>query len=238
MSAPTGAYSSQRPLVGPTGKTGTKVKGYKVGQVQNFDPMQMELYQRLHENVAPDSFTARLAAGDQSLFQDLERPALRQFGELQGNIASRFSGLGSGARRSSGFQNTMGQEGSNFAQTLQANRLNMRQQALRELMSMSGDLLAQKPYETTLTPKGPKGPSGFQKALPYIGGAVGGFFGGPQGALMGFQGGTALAGGGQSNFSGMSGLPTSWGGLGRSGGQFSSASANNSLNFANSFMPG
>ena len=52
----------------------------------------------------------------------MEAPALKQFSGLQGNLASRFSGMGSGARRSSGFQNTSNQAASDFAQQLQANK--------------------------------------------------------------------------------------------------------------------
>ena len=61
---------------------------------QQFTPEQMQLFQQLFGNVGPDSFTSRLAGGDQSAFEDIERPALQQFAGLQGQTASRFSGMG------------------------------------------------------------------------------------------------------------------------------------------------
>ena len=57
--------------------------------------------------------------GSPETWQQLEAPALRQFGELQGSLASRFSGMGSGARRSSGFQNTVSGAGADLAERLQ-----------------------------------------------------------------------------------------------------------------------
>lgn len=123
--------------------------GYR--QVQQFTPEQMDLFRRLFGQVGPESFSGRLASGDQSQFAQLEAPALKQFSGLQGNIASRFSGLGSGARHSSGFQNTINQAGSDFAQQLQSQRMGLQRQAMQDLMGMSGQLLGQQPY--SLIPK-------------------------------------------------------------------------------------
>ena len=150
-----------------SGKMGNKIPhGYKSGQIQQFTPEQMGLFQQMFGQVGPDSYLSKLAGGDQDTFNQIEAPAMRQFGELQGNIASRFSGMGGGARRSSGFQNTMNQAGSDFAQQLQSNRQSMRQQAIRELMGLSGQLLGQRPYEQFLTKKQPS----FMQSL---GGALG-----------------------------------------------------------------
>lgn len=128
-------------------------KGYRKGQITQYTPEQMGLFGALFSHLGPDSFINRLASGDQSMFEQLEAPALKQFGELQGNIASRFSGMGSGARRSSGFQNTMNQASSDFAQALQSQRLQLRNQALQDLFGMSEKLLGQRPYEKTLIKK-------------------------------------------------------------------------------------
>lgn len=145
---------------GPTGlnpgstATGNQIpKGYQYGQLQQFTPEQMQLFSQLFSHVGPGSFLSRLSSGDESLFQDIERPALRQFGELQGNIASRFSGMGAGARRSSGFQNTQSAAASQLAQDLQAQRLGLQRQALQDLMGMSSSLLGQRPYENFLVEK-------------------------------------------------------------------------------------
>lgn len=136
---------------GPTGK----VAGYKVGQIQQFTPEQMDLFRRMFSNIGPDSYLSRLAGGDESLFAEMEAPALRQFSGLQGNIASKFSGMGAGARHSSGFQNTMNQASSDFSQDLQSRRQDLQRQAIRDLMGIGNDLLSQRPYEQFLHEKEP-----------------------------------------------------------------------------------
>ena len=129
-------------------------KGYKQGQMQNFTPEQMQLFQQMFSQISPDSYTSKLAGGDESMFQEMEAPALRQFSELQGGLASRFSGMGGlGARKSSGFQNTMNSAASNFAQDLQGRRQELQRNAIKDLMGMSSELLGQRPYERTMTEK-------------------------------------------------------------------------------------
>lgn len=205
---------------GPAG-TGRNIipKGYSQGQLGQFTPEQQQLFQHLFSNVGPESFTSKLAGGDQSQFEQMEAPALRQFGQLQQNIANRFSGRGSGARRSSAFQNEMSGATSDFAQKLQANRLGLQQNALQQLMEMSNMLLGQRPYENFLIEKQKK-QSGLAKAfgigLPALGAIGGGIFGGPAGAALGGQLGGSLASGfsgspSQSNYSGIGSLPTKWG---------------------------
>lgn len=140
--------------MGATGAPmGPKVSGYEQLQVPSFSPEQMQLFKSLFSQVSPTSHLGKLAGGDQSYFGQLEAPALRQFGELQGNIASRFSGMGSGARRSSGFQNTINSAGIDLAERLQSQRLGLQQQAIRDLMGLSNQLLSQRPYENYFLPK-------------------------------------------------------------------------------------
>ena len=186
----TGSLAGSRPSPAPM--AGTKLGGgYKQGQMQQFTPEQMQLFQSLFSQVGPDSFTSRLAGGDQDIFNQIEQPAMRQFGELQGGLASRFSGMGSmGARRSSGFQNTMNQAGSNFAQDLQSQRQSLQRQAIQDLMGMSQSLLGQKPYENFAI--APQQKQSFLSRLlggaAPMAGALGGFaLGGPSGAMMGGQ---------------------------------------------------
>jgi len=119
-------------------------KGYN--KFQQFTPEQMELFQQLFSHIAPGSYLSKLAGGDEDIFNEVEAPALRQFSALQGNIASNFSGAGMGARRSSGFQNTMNQAGSEFAQGLQSQRQQLQRQALMDMMGISNSLLGQQPY--------------------------------------------------------------------------------------------
>lgn len=155
--------------------TGNKIpKGYDVGRLQQFTPESMQLYQEMFGHVSPESRTSRLAAGDPQMFEQLEAPALRQFNEVQGNIASRFSGMGTGSRRSSGFANTMNQASSDFAQQLQSQRLGLSQQATRDLMEMANMLMSQRPYEQFVTEK--KVP-GWQRFLESLAGGIGGMAG-------------------------------------------------------------
>jgi hypothetical protein len=124
-------------------------KGYK--SVQNFTPDMMQLMQQLIGQLGPESFLGRIANGDQSVFEELEAPALKQFSGIQGNIASRFSAGGGGqgalsSRKSSGFQNAQNQAASDFSQQLQANRVGMRENAIKELQGAGNQLLQQQPY--------------------------------------------------------------------------------------------
>jgi|SRR5271170_1365544 len=180
-------------MVGPTGKTGNKIpKGYKVGQLQQFTPEQLELFQQLFSHLGPESFLSKLAGGDESLFEKMEAPAFRQFQEQLGGIASRFSGMGTGGRHGSGFQNTTSAAASNFAQDLQSQRQNLQRQAIMDLMNLSSNLLSQRPYETGLYEKQKK-KSGWGGAIGAGVGGLGGFLtGGPGGALAGAQAGYGI----------------------------------------------
>src|ERR1700723_1510932 len=174
MYGATGAVSG----MGRTGDMGSKIpSGYKQGRLQQFTPEQMELFRSMFSHVGPGSYLSRLAGGDESLFGEIEAPALRQFSGLQGNIASRFSGMGTGSRRSSGFQNTMNQAGSDFAQDLQSKRQGLQRQALMDMMGISDSLLGQRPYENFMVPKS----KGFLESL--LGGASGGLGSGIGGLL-------------------------------------------------------
>lgn len=144
--------------------------GYKGGRLNNFTPEQMELFQQAFGQVSPDSYTARLAGGDQSQFAEMEEPAWRDFQEAQGDLASRFSNMGMGARRGSGFQNAAGQQASDFAMNLRSQRHNLQRQAIQDLMGMTGDLLNQRPYETFLEKKAPKKKKWWESLLGGFGG--------------------------------------------------------------------
>jgi hypothetical protein len=157
-----------------TGQGNKIPKGYQAGQLQQFTPEQMQLFQSAFGNVGPNSYTGRLAAGDESIFNQIEAPALRQFSGVQGNIASRFSGMGQGGRHSSGFQNTINAASSDFAQDLQSRRMDLQRNAIRDLHGMSMDLLGQRPYENFLTDKKP---SFFESIMGALGGGLGQFAG-------------------------------------------------------------
>lgn len=191
-------------------------KGYRVGQLQQFTPEQMDLFKQNFSHLGPQSNLSRLAAGDEGIFNQIEAPALRQFQELQGSNASRFSGMGTGARRGSGFQNSQNQATSDFAERLASNRQNLMRQALNDLMGYSSNILQQRPNERFLTKKQQdQGINWGGLAGGAIGG-IGGFFaGGPGGAFAGANAGYGIGSGlsgygggdmGGQDFSSLSGL--------------------------------
>lgn len=179
-SLPLGAFSSQ--------SMKEKIpSGYGKFSLNNFTPDQMNLFKQLFGLVSPESNLSRLAMGDESRFSEIEQPALRQFGELQGGLASRFSGMGMGSRNSSGFQNTMNAAAQDFAKQLQSNRQELQRQAIMDLMGLSNSLLGQRPQETGLYEKKNQS-SGIGGGIGALLGGLGGFaLGGPTGALGGSQ---------------------------------------------------
>jgi len=172
MGLPTGAFSS-----GGVGGGNKVPKGYQSGQLQQFTPEQMQLFQSLFGHLGQGSFLSRLAGGEEGTFDQLETPALKQFHGLQGQLASRFSGQGMGGRRSSGFQNAATSASSDFAQQLQAQRLGLQRQALGDLFGMSNTLLSQRPYEQYLTEEQPSWWETLLGGLGGLGGELGGFAG-------------------------------------------------------------
>ena len=166
------------PSSGQTSKTGKYndklPSGYRAGQIQQFTPEAMDLYKQLFSHVGPDSYLSKLAGGDEETFNQIEAPAYRDFSALQGNIASRFSGMGLGGRHSSGFQNQITAAGSNFAQDLQSRRHELSRNALKDLFDMSHTLLNEKPYERFAyekeqSPWGPIAGKMFGPVAGYIG---------------------------------------------------------------------
>jgi hypothetical protein len=160
-------------------------KGYNTGQLAQFSPEQMQLFQQLFSHVGPESFLSKLGMGDEESFQQSEAPAWRQFSEAQGQLGSRFSQLAPGAmsaQRGSGFQNQAGQLGSDFAMNLASRRQDLQRQALTDLMGMSQSLLGQRPYERGLFEKQQHQPSTSSQfglgAIGALGRAGSGLFGG------------------------------------------------------------
>ena len=150
MSGPTGRSSMGR-------RTGDNIpKGYAQGQLQQFTPEQMNLFKHAFSFVGPNSYLSKLAGGDQSTFDEMEAPALRQFGQAQGALASRFSGASQGelsGRRGSAFQNASGGLASEFTQDLASRRQELQRQAIMDLMGLSESLLGQRPQEKFLVQK-------------------------------------------------------------------------------------
>lgn len=162
------------------GSTGDIIpKGFRKGQINQYTPEQQRVFGEWGDEMGPDSYLSRLAGGDESLFEQMEAPAHRQFQGQLGQIASRFSGAGTGGRHSSGFQNATTAAASNFSQDLQAQRMNLQRQAMQDLRGMRESFLNQQPYDRFLTEKQQKqNPWGdiagqFAGAIP---GAVSSFF--------------------------------------------------------------
>ena len=149
----------------PRGPAGNSIpKGYKAGQLQQFTPDQLNLFQQLFSHVSPGSQLSQLAGGSEEAFAPQEQLAQRGFQEFQGQLGSRFSAGGGGpgamsARRSSGFQNAGTQGAQDFALQLKAQRQDLQRQALLDLFGLSESLLGQRPYEQFLVQKQQKKPS-------------------------------------------------------------------------------
>jgi len=142
MGMPSGAYSSQQAPMKEK-----RPHGFQQFAINNYTPEQQRLFGDSFQHLGKDSYLNRLAMGDQSMFDEIEAPALRQFNQLQGGLASRFSGMGLGARKGSGFQNTMNAAAQDFAGQLQSQRSEMRNKAILDLMGLSNQLLNQRPQE-------------------------------------------------------------------------------------------
>jgi hypothetical protein len=166
--------------------------GYSKYTHSNFTPAQQNLFNQGFSHVGPDSYMAKLAKGDEATFNQMEAPALQQFNQVQGNLASRFSGQGMGARGSSGFQNASNAAAQDFASQLQSNRQSLQRQAIMDMMGMTSTLLSANPYTQGYAQKQQKsGPAGGwgQTAGTILGGIGGSFFGMP---MLGAAGGGAL----------------------------------------------
>lgn len=159
-----------------------QVGGRNVEQYQRYTPEQMKLFQQQFGLLGPDSYLYRLAQGDPELMKEMETGALRQFSGQMGNLASRFSGAGTGGRHSSGFKLSAGMEARQLQEQLANQRGQMQQQAIRDLMGLSNQILGQDPYETFLIEPEQKS-SWWQKAVgglaPAAGTAIGAYFGNP-----------------------------------------------------------
>jgi hypothetical protein len=128
-------------------------KGYRAGQIQQFTPEQMQLFQQQMGFAGPNSKLYQQAMGSDEGFAPFEDYANRQFQEFSGQNASRFSGMGMGARKGSGFQNQQTQGAQDFATQLAMQRQGLQRQALNDLRGLSSELLSQQPYERSLIKK-------------------------------------------------------------------------------------
>jgi hypothetical protein len=148
-------------------------KGYKQGQLQQFGPEQMSLFKQLFSHLGPESYLSRLAGGDEDIFNQIEAPSKRQFQGGLSNLASRFSGQGTGGRMGSSFQKASSAAYSNFSQDLASRRQELQRQAISDLLGLGNQLLGQRPQEKFLVEKQQKPRSFMEELLLGLSGGVG-----------------------------------------------------------------
>lgn len=160
-----------------------KNTGYQEIQTPTKNAAQMDIFNQYNAGSKEGRAAALkglsgIASGDESTFQQLEAPAHRQFGQLQGQIASRFSGMGSGGRRSSGHQNAQSGAATDFAERLQGQRLGLQQNAWEQLLGMGSHLFDSNLFESSLIPKKKSGWEKFGDILGNVSGTAGGIYAG------------------------------------------------------------
>jgi hypothetical protein len=142
---------------------GKKGGAFNSKTMSTLSPQQQQLMDRLMRGSEGGidsslSYLSRLAGGDQSMFEEMEAPAMRQFGQMQGDIANRFSGAGMGqngmsARKGSGHANAQNSAASSFAEQMAGKRMGLQQSAVEQLMAMSQGLLNRQTQENIVSPK-------------------------------------------------------------------------------------
>jgi hypothetical protein len=172
-------------MMGPTGKaSGLKGTGYNQVSMPTLSPEQMNLFKQIFGAAGPGinqsvgQLSQMAGGGDENYWKQQEAPAMRQFEELQGNIASRFSGAGMGARKSSGFNNAQSGAAVDLSERLQSQRMGLQQNAISQLMGLYGSLMGTQTQENALIPKQKKWWEELAPALAGGIGQLGGTFGG------------------------------------------------------------
>lgn len=136
---------------------------------------------------------------DPNLMSQYEKPMMRQFNEqVVPGMAERFSGSGMGSRNSSAFQNQMGQAGQRLSEGLGAQRAQLKQGAMNQILQMLG--ISQDPSQENMFVAGQEGMGsslfqGLGQGLAQAGGAS--MFGGMPG--LNFGGGSGSGGRGMQN---------------------------------------
>jgi hypothetical protein len=169
------------------GKSG--IPGYNLATVPRLNPESKNLFQSLLGGINQPQLaeglglTSRLAGGDQSSFEQLERPAYTALEKAGAQLASRFSGLGSGARHSSAFANALAGEAGELGERLAGQRMGLQRQALADLLGLSQMLFGNQPDEYALVEK-PQKQSLWGPILSALAGGLGTAFGGPLGGAV------------------------------------------------------
>jgi hypothetical protein len=121
--------------------------GRSLVSASRLDPGQRDMFNRLRGGleggIGPglDQISSLAGGGTEEQWRQLEAPAFRQFNQIQGDLASRFSGAGTGARRSSGFQNASSGAAADLAERLQSKRLSIQMSSRDQLLDLYSELL-------------------------------------------------------------------------------------------------
>jgi hypothetical protein len=93
-----------------------------------------------------------ILGGDQSSFDDFQRPARRGFEqEILPSIAERFtSSFGEGSDRSSAFGQALGTAGRELEEDLFSKRMGMQSDAMSQLMQLLGPAISPRKYQYTV----------------------------------------------------------------------------------------
>jgi hypothetical protein len=129
------------------------ISGYKTQQLPTMTPQMQQLFQSLLGGAggganAGLSHLSGLASGNQSSFEEQEAPAYAAFNKTLGQVGSKYSFYN--AQDSSAFQNALAGEGGKLAQNLQGQRSDIRNNAIKDLLGFSNQLLGKNPFENVL----------------------------------------------------------------------------------------
>ena len=139
----------------PTGAISPSQAGYDLVKTPRYSPDVQQRIDQLRGQVQPGAtkgidYLNKIAGGGDEAFRDIEQPAFRDFANAQNATASRFSGIGSGSRRSSGFYQDMGGQATDLASKLQSSRMSLQRSAIDQLLEMYSGLVGQDPYQYDL----------------------------------------------------------------------------------------
>ena len=127
---------------------GKPPKGYEAFSTLN--PQQSQMMNMLMQLFSgqggqmggPMGQLQQLLSGSPEATKQFEAPLMRQFNEQTvPGLAERFSGMGAGAQRSSGFQQALGQAGAGLSEQLGSLRGGMQMQGLQGLMQMMQSMM-------------------------------------------------------------------------------------------------
>lgn len=148
-----GMAALSTPTFTPTGRGGISSFLYGTPESYFTTPGRAQLYEQLARGTTSTlprgfDFLSRLLSGDESIYRELEAPALRQFQEqIVPGLAERFTAMGQGAQGSSAYQQQLLQAGSRLAQDLAGQRAGYRMSALDRLLQQAGQTAQTSPYD-------------------------------------------------------------------------------------------